>query len=327
MVRVLGSTDICPICYDPFTGRPQTITECNHAFHTECLDDWIIPEFGTENTYTCPCCRKPIKIWYQGPDLPEFGEVLTTMFGRPRITVDEAGTIPTIITFKGPTDTTDFSEDEKHWVAWVHLRSGALWHYPAQELHMMTPNRSYGRLIFDNSLMKTDGMNDITTVWEAIVAMDPFSLVPCGGRLPQIEETDFIWIPGRDREVIRWRQSPLNLANLAKISPKDLRNAMAGKLVEIMNDVPQDHLNSTKQILETLPTLPRFTVQWEAPVPRAQLPTSIGGVRLIKYEDWLRNILRDDEDTEFDLPGDYSDDEDSEDDEVEVAPELIEPND
>ena len=44
----------CPICQEPIAIDDQEITDCGHAFHTECLAKWF------ETTTTCPICRTVI---------------------------------------------------------------------------------------------------------------------------------------------------------------------------------------------------------------------------------------------------------------------------
>jgi hypothetical protein len=42
----------CPICYDDYSGNDlRAINKCNHAFHIECIDRWLV------NNHTCPICR------------------------------------------------------------------------------------------------------------------------------------------------------------------------------------------------------------------------------------------------------------------------------
>ena len=43
----------CTICLLNYTE--ETITECSHTFHTECLDRWL------QNNTSCPLCRTEIK--------------------------------------------------------------------------------------------------------------------------------------------------------------------------------------------------------------------------------------------------------------------------
>ncbi len=44
----------CPICQEPIAVGDQEITDCGHAFHTECLATWV------EIDATCPICRTVI---------------------------------------------------------------------------------------------------------------------------------------------------------------------------------------------------------------------------------------------------------------------------
>ena len=42
----------CPICLE---GLSDTITKCNHSFHTKCIDEWI-----ENDKDTCPICRSKL---------------------------------------------------------------------------------------------------------------------------------------------------------------------------------------------------------------------------------------------------------------------------
>jgi hypothetical protein len=45
----------CPICYDDYSGNDlRVINNCNHAFHSECIDRWFI------GNRTCPMCRSNV---------------------------------------------------------------------------------------------------------------------------------------------------------------------------------------------------------------------------------------------------------------------------
>ncbi len=43
---------LCPVCFDDITGT-VAFTTCGHAFHFECIKEWL----SLENTDTCPICR------------------------------------------------------------------------------------------------------------------------------------------------------------------------------------------------------------------------------------------------------------------------------
>lgn len=43
--------EACPICHDTFPGKPWVVTNCQHAFHKECLGTWL------ERGQNCPICR------------------------------------------------------------------------------------------------------------------------------------------------------------------------------------------------------------------------------------------------------------------------------
>ena len=44
----------CPICFDPITSTNCTITECGHAFHSNCIFKNLSQNNG------CPLCRKEL---------------------------------------------------------------------------------------------------------------------------------------------------------------------------------------------------------------------------------------------------------------------------
>lgn len=45
----------CSICFDDFSNDDKiSITECNHSYHTNCIEKWI------KNKRTCPICRRTI---------------------------------------------------------------------------------------------------------------------------------------------------------------------------------------------------------------------------------------------------------------------------
>ncbi|XP_039492284.1 uncharacterized protein LOC120452224 [Drosophila santomea] len=48
--------DLCTICLDPLCIRTMTHVSCNHAFHEECLN-----EFMATGSRNCPVCRMQIK--------------------------------------------------------------------------------------------------------------------------------------------------------------------------------------------------------------------------------------------------------------------------
>jgi hypothetical protein len=44
----------CPVCYEALEGRATTTTPCSHAFHADCLAQWL------ERATTCPCWRTAV---------------------------------------------------------------------------------------------------------------------------------------------------------------------------------------------------------------------------------------------------------------------------
>lgn len=54
-----GGNFSCPICTDDFIkGQDLRVLPCNHQFHMECIDPWLVNVSGT-----CP-------LWFVPPDLP-----------------------------------------------------------------------------------------------------------------------------------------------------------------------------------------------------------------------------------------------------------------
>ena len=52
----------CPICTEPMSGdvsknKPFIVLECQHAFHVDCMSQWVVK---TEGQPTCPVCRVAI---------------------------------------------------------------------------------------------------------------------------------------------------------------------------------------------------------------------------------------------------------------------------
>ena len=47
----------CGICFEPETTNKIIITNCNHAFHLECIRMWI---WHSDYIYSCPICRSPM---------------------------------------------------------------------------------------------------------------------------------------------------------------------------------------------------------------------------------------------------------------------------
>jgi hypothetical protein len=47
--------DTCPICLEPLRDSPIIITDCQHKFHNQCLQEWILTRRPT-----CPLCRAPV---------------------------------------------------------------------------------------------------------------------------------------------------------------------------------------------------------------------------------------------------------------------------
>ena len=50
--------DICPICIEDFGKETIVKLDCNHVYHKDCLEMWII----NNNNDECPYCRKIIEL-------------------------------------------------------------------------------------------------------------------------------------------------------------------------------------------------------------------------------------------------------------------------
>ena len=50
--------DICPICIENFEKETIVRLDCNHVYHKDCLEMWII----NNNNDECPYCRKIIEL-------------------------------------------------------------------------------------------------------------------------------------------------------------------------------------------------------------------------------------------------------------------------
>ncbi len=48
--------EVCAICYDTINNKTKYLTklECNHTYHTKCIDDWVVLK------KVCPLCMQPI---------------------------------------------------------------------------------------------------------------------------------------------------------------------------------------------------------------------------------------------------------------------------
>ncbi len=75
--------DTCPICKDVYEkiGDSYTLI-CNHAFHTECLKEWV--EIHNE----CPMCRTEISVHRLGEILKKTGNIVLE-YAEPYIQLPE----------------------------------------------------------------------------------------------------------------------------------------------------------------------------------------------------------------------------------------------
>ena len=55
----------CPICFENLRSSKDIVTtNCNHIFHKDCLDSWLI------YSNTCPCCRFQLRVQQLKPLIP-----------------------------------------------------------------------------------------------------------------------------------------------------------------------------------------------------------------------------------------------------------------
>lgn len=74
----------CAICHEPFdpVAHQSMVAQCQHRFHSECLDTWEDTRVAEGHTPTCPLCNGPLYNDY------------STVIWRPgieRVVVIEAG--------------------------------------------------------------------------------------------------------------------------------------------------------------------------------------------------------------------------------------------
>lgn len=50
----------CTICMEVLINTTRTTTECNHTYHTKCLDIWM------KRNSNCPLCRRKLSIAKKG---------------------------------------------------------------------------------------------------------------------------------------------------------------------------------------------------------------------------------------------------------------------
>ena len=52
---------LCAICYDNFAdGEELRMLPCNHAFHIECVDRWLLDCGANRRSVACPLCNTPL---------------------------------------------------------------------------------------------------------------------------------------------------------------------------------------------------------------------------------------------------------------------------
>ncbi|KAM5474340.1 hypothetical protein MauCBS54593_001914 [Microsporum audouinii] len=80
----------CPICTDEFVrGQDVRLLPCNHSFHPECVDPWLVDVSGT-----CPLCR--INLNPENEQEREHTGTITGIEGDPDVDGRERGAPPTM---------------------------------------------------------------------------------------------------------------------------------------------------------------------------------------------------------------------------------------
>ena len=64
LVKALEATphdDLCAICYDEYEeGTELRLLPCNHTFHCECVDRWLLDCGASRRAVACPLCNHPL---------------------------------------------------------------------------------------------------------------------------------------------------------------------------------------------------------------------------------------------------------------------------
>ncbi|EGD95218.1 hypothetical protein TESG_02709 [Trichophyton tonsurans CBS 112818] len=75
----------CPICTDEFVrGQDVRLLPCNHSFHPECVDPWLVDVSGT-----CPLCRINLNPDAQEQQQQQHHDTITGIEGDPAIDARE----------------------------------------------------------------------------------------------------------------------------------------------------------------------------------------------------------------------------------------------
>lgn len=52
----------CAICLNSYTPGESVVgslnPDCNHVFHSSCIEEWLLRRRGHESLLRCPCCRR-----------------------------------------------------------------------------------------------------------------------------------------------------------------------------------------------------------------------------------------------------------------------------
>lgn len=58
-----GKADqLCPICLESMDGDKIYILNCNHLYHIECFNRYIVHDYTELNTISCPLCRQVSRV-------------------------------------------------------------------------------------------------------------------------------------------------------------------------------------------------------------------------------------------------------------------------
>ena len=56
-----GTEDTCAVCLGEFAaGEELRVLPCNHAFHVECVDRWLLDCGANRRSVACPLCNTPL---------------------------------------------------------------------------------------------------------------------------------------------------------------------------------------------------------------------------------------------------------------------------
>lgn len=289
--------DICSICYEPLDGQLDT-TNCNHTFHTECLEHWIGHDLDLlEDDYddqvrppkNCPSCRQNIVIKPQCPRLPEFDEILEMLY-HGDVATSPAFQKATYIKMRGP---------KKDWATWM-LMKGRPQNSRILRLVIIPPGGSFAVVRFCYNKSPTVSVEEAVKTCRFIQRYLKFSLYHCN--FAQIQEADFAWWPGQKFGLNRWRRAKQqNMQVLRMVQDKNFFHCMHGHFFHLGNDGAwlrrRDRGDMVEAILSKLRKLPLFDCTWQIATarldghPNIPIPATeaqLSDCQVINYEDWIR---------------------------------------